>query len=217
MEDINSINHKLTTREEKVIEKKIDEFVECVKNLKKHQETLTVEVVELKATKAEIVNEIKKTVPSTPKIISEIKGELPDLFVKLFNNLDGVIATRMEHHLRGVSDSSMQSIVMLKNKTEELQRCLEKTLQSYKSILWYKGLIIYVSCLLSGVATAGFLYYFFPQTKTIHHQISMEDLGELVLGKSVNKISSKIDDESWKIITDAYEKEIKLTLGKKSK
>jgi hypothetical protein len=200
-------NLGLTEREEKTVDKKLISFVECVNDLQTQKEQLCLEVLELRAAKSEIINEIKKTVPSTTVIIEKIKEDLPVLFNNFSKNLDQAICSRVEARLKEVSDESMQSIVMIKTKTEELKLYLDEAIQRHKSFLLYKGVITYLVCFFSALIMAVTLYYFFPQKITIHNELGADDIQALLIGEATLQSWKKLDGSLKKDILEIYRNE----------
>ena len=189
----NCKEYELTKRQERFIDKKIEDFVECVRVMKEQQEELSTEVMALKSAKAEI--------------ISKIKQELPPLFSNLTGVLDKVISNRIDSHLEKITTSCASALSDLEAKIASVGHSLDKELSKHRKILWRRGVAIYGSCLLGAVAMGGTLFYFFPQTKNIHHEISSKDLQMLLVGRAAMAQFSKLDQSSKDTILNAYKDE----------
>jgi hypothetical protein len=181
---------EITDREQRILINKINTFVEVVALLKEQQGELSNEVFELRTVKSALVAELKKTLPS--------------LFATMTSTLDQEIAKRIEGHFKTLSLPTLASIDRIQQKTDTLEKALDKELNKHKSILWKKGIAIYASCLLGALTMAGTLYYFFPQTKHVHHQIGFDELKNLITGKAVDDVWSKLNEDTRKMILDAY-------------
>lgn len=183
-------NDTFTASEERYLVKRIEDFVKGVSALDRHREKLEDAGIELKNAKFAIIEEIKKMLPS--------------LFATMTSTLDQEIAKRIEGHFKTLSIPTLASIERIQQKTDTLEKALDKELNKQKSILWKKGIAIYASCLLGALAMAGTLYYFFPQTKHVHHQIGYDELKNLITGKAVDDVWSKLNEDTRKMILDAY-------------
>lgn len=181
---------EITDREQRILINKINTFVEVVALLKEQQGELSNEVVELRTVKSSLVAELKKTLPS--------------LFATMTSVLDKQIAIKIDEHFKTLSIPSLESIDKIQQKTNTLEKALDKTLNKHQSILWKKGIAIYASCLFGSLTMAGTLYYFFPQTKHVHHQIGYDELQIFIKGKAVDDVWSKLNEDTRKMILDAY-------------
>lgn len=191
--------YELTKQQERFIDKKLEEFVECVRVMQEQKEDISTEVMALKSAKAEIIAEIKKA--------------LPLLFANLTGALDKVISNRIDGHLQKITTSCSSAITDLEAKITSVRNSLDKELGKHRKIFWSRALTIYGSCLLGAIAMAGAIFYFFPQTNHIHHQISSKDLQTLLVGKAAMAQLSNLDQASKQIILDAYEGECRQHLA----
>lgn len=180
-----------TKRREKIIDKKIEEFVDAIHQMNEHKDSLSLEVEELKRAR----NSFKKDLQQT--LTQEMGALVPSLCKSLSETFDHKTSSFIDGHLKELDRLQQET----GNTVFSLQSITEQP--KYRTILMGISLVT-ASCVSCFVMAAG-LYYFFPSRYEVKYETTHEQFKEMLYGKVLMNTFKTLKPDAQTLILGALD------------
>lgn len=176
-------------REEKIIDKKLDVFVASIGTLEELAGALSVEVTEISSIKKSFKKELQEALEN--KVMSMV----PELAIALSQPLN--------ERTKQSANTLCGVIQRLQREAEYAEQVIKNLIQKEKLRFIKWGVSLVGVVLLSCFVTASGLFYFFPQHQYVRYEMTLEQVEQIVFGRSLLDNFEKLKPEDQKLLHDA--------------
>lgn len=178
-------------RQERILDKKMEDFIVCVQAIVETTDSISLEVEELKGIRESLKSDLQNNLSlEMGKITQELKSSLHQQITESL-------------------DTNVELVQKIQREAERATSTIHALGEQHKKRFVRWGLSLVTAVCFSCFVMASGLFYFFPQQQYVRYEMTVEQAKQMLFGKSLLDNFKKLKQEDQKLLADAIEINIK--------